>query len=52
MEKVKITTEYITLDLLKFVDVILLGRAKIYLASHKVVINGEENNRRGRKALS
>ena len=50
-KEVKITTEYITLgQLLKFVGIIDSGfLAKLYLSDHKVLINGEEDNRRGRK---
>lgn len=55
MEKEKrtatISTEYITLgQLLKFAHVIQEGgEAKHYLAEHKVLVNGEEDSRRGRK---
>lgn len=55
MEKEKrtvtITTEYITLgQLLKFAHVIQEGgEAKRYLSEHKVLVNGEEDSRRGRK---
>lgn len=50
-KEVKITTEYITLgQLLKFVGIIDSGfLAKLYLADHKIVVNGVEDNRRGRK---
>ena len=49
--QISITTEYITLgQFLKVADVISTGgEAKSYLASHKVVINSEPDNRRGRK---
>lgn len=51
MKEIKITSEYITLgQFLKFADVISNGgEAKFYLASHKVLINNVEDNRRGRK---
>ncbi len=51
METVKITTDYITLgQLLKLTDVISNGgEAKTYLATHPVTIDGEPDNRRGRK---
>ena len=50
-EKVKISTPYITLgQLLKFKKIVGQGgEEKFYLASHKVLVNGEEDNRRGRK---
>ena len=48
---VKISTEYITLgQLLKFQRIVGQGgEEKVYLATHKVTVNGEEDNRRGRK---
>ena len=48
---VKIISEYITLgQFLKFVGIIDNGaQAKIYLANHKVKINGEIDVRRGKK---
>ncbi len=48
---ISIYTEYITLgQLLKLADVIFEGgEAKAYLASNKVYVNGEEDERRGRK---
>ena len=48
---VKINSEYITLgQLIKFVGIISNGaEAKGYLLSNKVLINGELDNRRGRK---
>lgn len=51
MEKIKIKTEYITLgQFLKFVNIIGDGsEAKYYLASNKVFVNNELENRRGRK---
>lgn len=43
--------EYITLNvLLKITDIISTGgMAKIYLANNKVLVNGEPEDRRGRK---
>jgi S4 domain protein YaaA len=54
MEKIReiqISTEYITLgQFLKFADIISNGgMAKVYLAMSKVLVNGEEESRRGRK---
>ena len=51
MKEVKITTEYIKLgQLLKYVGIIDNGSfAKIYLVDNKVIINGEQDDRRGRK---
>ncbi len=51
VETVTVRDEYITLgQLIKFVRVIEWGgMAKEYLATHKVLVNGEEDNRRGRK---
>ncbi len=48
---IKITSEYITLgQLLKFASVIQNGsEAKWYLSQNRVLVNGEEDNRRGRK---
>jgi S4 domain protein YaaA len=48
---VKIDTPYITLgQLLKVLDVIQTGgQAKWFLAEHIVKVNGEQENRRGRK---
>ncbi|EUJ47466.1 S4 domain-containing protein YaaA [Paenilisteria rocourtiae] len=50
-ESIKINTEFITLgQLLQMMDVISSGgMAKAYLSEHMVYINGEEDNRRGRK---
>ena len=50
-EKVKISTPYITLgQLLKFKKIVGQGgEEKFYLANHKVLVNGEEDNRKGRK---
>ncbi len=51
MKEVKISTEYITLgQFLKFVGIIDSGFvAKIYLSENFVIVNGEKENRRGRK---
>ncbi len=51
MKALKITTEYITLQqLLKIEDIISSGgEAKFFLANNIVYVNGEEENRRGRK---
>ncbi len=48
---VTIKTEYITLgQLLKFLRIVGQGgEEKVYLASHTVTVNGENDNRRGRK---
>ncbi|MCQ2792936.1 MAG: S4 domain-containing protein YaaA [Bacilli bacterium] len=48
---VKISSEYITLgQFLKFADIIQTGGdAKSFLASNVVKVNGENDNRRGRK---
>ena len=50
-ETIQITTEYMTLgQFLKRVDVIQSGgEAKIFLAEYTVFVNGETENRRGRK---
>ena len=49
--KLREDEEYITLNvLLKIVDLIPTGgMAKIYLAENDVFVNGEKENRRGRK---
>ena len=49
--EIKIDSEFITLgQFLKFADIIQSGgEAKQFLASNKVIINGENDNRRGRK---
>lgn len=49
--EIKIDSEFITLgQFLKFADIIQSGgEAKQFLASHKVVVNREDDNRRGRK---
>ena len=53
MDKTKIVihTEYITLgQFLKFASIIDNGgAAKAFLAENRVLVNGEEDNRRGRK---
>ena len=51
MKPLKITTPYITLQqLLKIEDIIFSGgEAKFYLAENPVLVNGELENRRGRK---
>ena len=48
---VTIKTEYITLgQLLKFLRIVGQGgEEKAYLAGHTVTVNGENDNRRGRK---
>ncbi|MCO0832147.1 S4 domain-containing protein YaaA [Fructobacillus sp. W13] len=50
-ERLAITTDFITLaQLLKITDIIKSGgQAKAYLASEEVLLNGEEENRRGKK---
>ncbi|MBQ9457515.1 MAG: S4 domain-containing protein YaaA [Bacilli bacterium] len=49
--KIVIHTEYITLgQFLKFASIIDNGgAAKAFLAENRVLVNGEEDNRRGRK---
>ena len=51
MEEILINTPYVTLgQFLKLADIIQSGgEAKLYLANNKVVSNGEEDKRRGRK---
>lgn len=51
IKKVGINTEYITLgQLLKFADIVDGGgAAKFYLQTNEVLVNGEPDNRRGRK---
>lgn len=51
MKPVKITTEFITLgQLLKYLGIIASGHeAKEFLFSKKLLVNGENENRRGRK---
>ena len=49
--EIKISSEFITLgQFIKYVDIIHSGgEAKSYLKTANVVINGEPDNRRGRK---
>lgn len=49
--EIAISTEFITLgQFLKFADIIYSGAvAKMFLAENDVFINGEQDNRRGRK---
>ncbi|WP_428910289.1 S4 domain-containing protein YaaA [Niallia sp. Krafla_26] len=51
MNKIKIDTEYITLgQFLKVADIISTGgMAKWFLSEHEIIINGEQDQRRGRK---
>ena len=51
IKTVKIKDEYITLgQLLKIVDLVNSGgEVKYFLATNKVLINGVEDNRRGKK---
>ncbi|MBN6889949.1 S4 domain-containing protein YaaA [Cytobacillus horneckiae] len=51
MNKVKIDTEYITLgQFLKAADIISTGgMAKWFLSEYDVFVNGEQDQRRGRK---
>ncbi|MGM9880966.1 MAG: S4 domain-containing protein YaaA [Bacilli bacterium] len=51
MEEILINTPYVTLgQFLKLADIIQSGgEAKLYLANNKVLINDDEDNRRGRK---
>lgn len=53
MKNIAISTEYITLgQLLKLADCIGTGgEAKFFLQETKVLINGEPDNRRGRKVV-
>lgn len=50
-EKISLNTEFITLgQFLKAADVIQSGgMAKWFLSEHEVLINGEQDQRRGRK---
>ncbi|WP_251554399.1 S4 domain-containing protein YaaA [Neobacillus muris] len=50
-EQIKLDTEFITLgQFLKLADVISTGgMAKWFLSEHDVFINGEQDQRRGRK---
>ncbi|MCM3217341.1 S4 domain-containing protein YaaA [Niallia taxi] len=49
--QIKIDTEYITLgQFLKLADIIQSGgMAKWFLSEHEVYVNGEQDQRRGRK---
>ena len=51
MEKIEINTEYVTLgQFLKMVNVISSGgMAKWYLSEYVIYVNGEEEQRRGKK---
>lgn len=51
MENISIKDEYVTLgQFLKIADIISTGgEAKLFLSSNEVLINGESDNRRGRK---
>ncbi|MGX5376970.1 S4 domain-containing protein YaaA [Ligilactobacillus sp. LYQ135] len=51
MQEIRLETPYITLgQLLKIADVISSGgQAKWYLSEHDIYVNGELDNRRGRK---
>ena len=51
MEKIEIYTEYIILgQLLKIANIISSGgEAKFFLSENFAIVNGEEENRRGRK---
>ncbi|MBE6132458.1 MAG: S4 domain-containing protein YaaA [Erysipelotrichaceae bacterium] len=51
MKEIKIYTEYVTLgQFLKLADIIQTGgEAKFFLSENRIIINGEEDNRRGRK---
>lgn len=51
MKKITITTGYITLgQLLKIVGLVDTGgEAKIFLASHEIMVDRVSDNRRGRK---
>lgn len=54
MKQIKISTEFVTLgQFLKLANLIQTGgEAKFYLKESKVVVDGEEDNRRGRKLYS
>jgi len=51
IKEIKIESEYITLgQFLKIADIISsAGEAKAFLACNRILINNEEDNRRGRK---
>ena len=54
MKQIKISTEFVTLgQFLKLANLIQTGgEAKFYLKENKVIVNGEEDNRRGRQLYS
>lgn len=54
MKQIKISTEFVTLgQFLKLANLIQTGgEAKFYLKENKVVVDGEEDKRRGRKLYS
>jgi ribosome-associated protein len=54
MREIQIDTEYITLgQFLKLADIIQSGgMAKWFLSEHEIYINGDFDNRRGRKLRS
>ena len=54
MEKVSITTEYVTLgQFLKLAGIIDTGGAvKWFLSEYEVYVNGELENRRGKKLIN
>lgn len=54
MKQIKISTEFVTLgQFLKLANLIqTCGEAKFYLKENKVIVDGEEDNRRGRKLYS
>ena len=51
MKQITISTEFVTLgQFLKLANLIQTGgEAKFYLQEHEVIVNGEFDNRRGRK---
>lgn len=51
MKQITISTEFVTLgQFLKLADLIQTGgEAKVFLQEHKVYVDGELDNRRGRK---
>jgi len=51
LKKVNIISKYITLgQFLKIADIISSGgEQKVYLTSHKVIVNDVDENRRGKK---
>ncbi len=54
IKEINIRDEFVTLgQFLKIADLISTGgEAKIFLLNSKIIINGEEDNRRGRKLYS